>query len=375
MRRTPSPPRPDWQRKVEALGFDFHTQDGRPYWSEEVCYSFSASEIDKLEGVSEELHRLCLQAVERVVREGLYQRLAIPPLFIPYIEKTWRRGDPELVGRFDLAYDGVHEPKLLEYNADTPTSLLETAVIQWYWLQEINSAADQFNSIHEKLVGTWKDIAARLFPGSLVHFASLTDDPEDFANSEYLRDTCRQAGLETCFIDIQKIGWNGCRFTDLDERPIQLMAKLYPWEWLIRDEFAPHIITDTTAFLEPAWKMVLSNKGILPILWEMFPGHPNLLPAYEISTPLEGRWVRKPLFGREGANITITAPEYQLSTLGSYGKEGYIYQEHHPLAVFNGWSVVIGSWIIGGRSAGIGLREDRNPITSNVSRFVPHMIR
>jgi len=372
VRREPVEPRPDWRRKVEALGFDYHTLDGQPYWTEDACYRFTADEIDLIDEASETLHRLCLEAVDRVVAEGLYHRLAIPPAFIPYIEATWRRDDPTLVGRFDLRHDGHGPPKLLEYNADTPTSLLEAAVVQWYWLQEVKPAADQFNSIHEKLIDAWKAVAARMYPDARVHFACLADAPEDAGNTEYLRDTCEQAGLFTTRLDISEVGWNGRRFTDLEERPIQVLFKLYPWEWLIKDAFAPHILSDTTAFLEPAWKMILSNKGILPILWEMFPGHPNLLAAHDRPEPLNGRHVRKPLLGREGANVDIVTPERRLTTGGDYGREGCVYQEYCPLPDFDGWHPVIGSWIIGGRTAGIGIREDRAPITGNLSRFVPH---
>ena len=33
---------------------------------------------------------------------------------------------------------------------------------------------------------------------------------------------------------------------------------------------------------------------------------------------------------------------------------------------------LVGSWVIAGKAAGIGMREDKNPITTNLSRFVPH---
>jgi glutathionylspermidine synthase len=372
MERQRIPPRPDWPARVEAVGFDWHTLDGAPYWTEDACYRFTAGEIDQLEAASLELHAMCLAAVERVIADGLYPRLGIAEAFIPYIETTWRRGDPTVLGRFDLAFDGAGPPKLLEYNADTPTALVEAAVVQWYWLRDINPNADQFNSIHETLVEAWGEVAARLAPGALVHFAAVSEAREDWGTLDYARDACQQAGLTTARLDVADIGWNGRRFTDLAERPIQVLVKLYPWEWLVQESFAPFILTDTTAFLEPAWKMILSNKGILPLLWEMFPGHPNLLPAFDRPEPLAGRYVRKPRLGREGANVTLVTPEGRAATGGSYGDGAAIYQAVAPLPVFDGWHPVIGSWIIGGHAAGIGVREDRSPITHNLSRFAPH---
>ena len=373
MRREAIAPRPGWQARVEQLGFDYHVLDGKPYWTEQACYAFSADEIDELEASTEVLHGLCLQAVEHVVANRLWQRFGIAPAWGDYIERVWRRGDPTICGRFDLAYDGAGPPRLLEYNADTPTALYEAAVVQWYWLKDAKPEADQFNSIHEKLIEAWRGVLGRLPPEALVHFARFEDQPEDLATSEYLRDTALQAGLAGKPLTMTQIGWNGRRFTDPDEMPIQVLSKLYPWEWMAREAFGVHVLTDTTAFLEPAWKMILSNKMLLPLLWEGFPGHRNLLPAFETEhADLGGSFVRKPILGREGHNVTIVAPGVFDTTSGDYGSEGYVYQAYQPLPVFEGNRALVGSWVIDGAPAGIGMREDERLITHNASRFVPH---
>ncbi|MDP1964134.1 MAG: glutathionylspermidine synthase family protein, partial [Reyranella sp.] len=258
MRRESVTPRPGWQRKLDELGFDFYMLEGKAYWTEQACYAFSSDEIDELDAATEVLHGLCLNAVEHVVANKLWERMRITPAWGDYIERVWRRGDPTLVGRFDLAYDGKSPPKLLEYNADTPTALYEAAVVQWYWLKDVKPDADQFNSIHEKLIDAWRGILRRLPPEALVHFARFDTHPEDLATSEYLRDTALQAGLAGKPLPVAQIGWNGRRFTDPDEMPIQVMNKLYPWEWMAREAFGAHVLTDTTAFIEPAWKMILS---------------------------------------------------------------------------------------------------------------------
>jgi glutathionylspermidine synthase len=373
MRREASTPRPGWQQKLEELGFNYYILDGKAYWTEQACYAFTADEIDELEAATEALHDLCLKAVEHVVSNKLWQRMRIPAAWGDYIERVWRRADPTIYGRFDLAYDGKSPPKLLEYNADTPTALYEAAVVQWYWLKDVKPDADQFNSIHEKLIEAWRGILRRLPPEALVHFARFEDQPEDFATSEYLRDTALQAGLAGKSIAVPQIGWNGKRFTDLDEMPIQVLSKLYPWEWMVREEFGLHVLTDTTAFLEPAWKMILSNKMLLPLLWEGFPDHANLLAAFEQEhRDLGGAYVKKPIFGREGHNVSIVAPGLFDTAGGNYGAEGFVWQAYHPLPVFDGNHAVVGSWVVDGKPAGIGMREDERRITHNDSRFVPH---
>ena len=131
MQRISITPRDDWQQKVESAGLTFHTlENGRPYWDESAAYEFTAAEIDTLEAAGNTLQEMCLAAAQHVIDEKRYAELDIPAEAIPAIEWAWENEPPALYGRFDVTYNGTAPPKLLEYNADTPTSLLEAAVIQ-----------------------------------------------------------------------------------------------------------------------------------------------------------------------------------------------------------------------------------------------------
>jgi glutathionylspermidine synthase len=375
MRRVASEPRPDWQRKVEEKGFRFHTaDDGRPYWDESAYYEFTAAEIDALEKASYALNDLCLKAVDHIIANDLWQQFQVPPAYIDFVRRSWERDEITVYGRFDLLYDGQNPPKLIEYNADTPTALLEAAVVQWFWLQDVAPDADQFNSIHERLLEVWQRLKAQL-PGPYT-FVSVDGHLEDFATVTYLRDLAHQAGNLTQYLPIQQLGWNDARgvFTDLRERALPVVFKLYPWEWLLREEFGRHLPVAPTRWLEPPWKMLLSNKALLPLLWELFPGHPNLLGAS--WRPLDAVQVRKPTLGREGANIAILDGGHILhETPGEYGRGPEIYQEYFPTPRLDNRSIVIGSWMVNGFACGIGIREDELPVTTNASRFVPHLFR
>jgi len=373
MKRESSVERADWRAQFEGLGFHFHSADGR-YWDERVCYAFDAEEIDVLEAATEELHAMCLSAVGHVIAERRFAELAIPSAFEEYVVRSWRAGDASLFGRFDFSYDGSAPPKLLEYNADTPTSLIEAAVAQWNWLQEVKPGRDQFNSLHEKLIDRWREISTRFPAGTPLYFSCVQDNEEDLGNVEYLRDTALQAGIHARLLFVEDIGWDapaGC-FVDLEGQAVQAWFKLYPWEWMVRETFGEHLPEADMRIVEPPWKMILSNKGILAILWELFPGHPNLLPAYFQPDRIKGDFVEKPLYSREGANVTMHAGGATRHSPGSYGAEGFVYQAAAPLPNLGGGYAVIGSWIVGERAAGMGIREDFSPITRNTSRFVPH---
>ncbi len=395
------PPRPHWQEAAESVGFDFHTLYGAPYWDESVCYAFTLRQIeDHIEDPTAELEALCQELVSRAVRdERLLERMAIPPQYWDWIAGRWFDGDPSLYGRFDLVYDGRLPARLLEYNADTPTAVFETGYFQWWWLTEVlesgtvPAGSDQFNSLQDQLIDTF----AAMKPEGVLHFACCTGSAEDRGTVDYLRDCANQAGWRTSFLYVEDIALDAQgRFCQPDILPtsagaavvldgipdatvIDRLFKLYPWEWMFADPYGAALTECDTAFLEPPWKALLSNKAILPLLWEMAPGHPNLLPAYFEGDPrisdLERGVVRKPLFSREGANVTIARPGHPpVRVDGPYGREGFVVQQYQPLPATEGNHMVVGSWIVAGVPAGMGLREDRNPITEDLSRFVPHII-
>lgn len=364
-------PRSNWKKIVEDQGLLFHSP-GSIYWNESACYQFTAKQIDELEAATNALHEMSLAAVQHVIDKERFDELKIPSAAVPMIIKSWNESHPALHGRFDLAYDGKGPAKMLEYNADTPTSLLEAAVIQWYWLKDVFPSADQFNSIHDKLVAKWKDLQPYL-DGERVHFAHM-NDIEDLFTVTYLRETAQQAGLKTEGVHIKEIGSDGAAFFDEQKKRIHTIYKLYPWEWMIHEEFGPQLLSTYSEmqWIEPLWKMILSNKGILAILWELFPNHENLLPA-KIGAPITAEFCKKPLLSREGANVSLHTKAGISSTDGDYGEEGFVYQAIANVPCFDGNYPIIGSWyVLDQGAAGIGIRESDGPITGNLARFVPH---
>lgn len=382
MRRITSKPRENWQNLAESLGFSFHSIGGDVYWDETAYYQFSTKQIENdIEQPTEEIHEMCISLVEDAIKdESIFKRLAIPEAYWDYIVQSWKNGSPHLYGRMDLSYSNNGPAKLLELNYDTPTSLYESAFFQLVWLEqmiakgELPTNTDQFNSIQEKLT-----LALQITkPSQPLYFAAVKDAEEDQGTIAYFRDIAQSAGLATKQINIEDIGLtNEGKFIDLENKPIPSLFKLYPWEFIFEAPFGQAIINSDTCFIEPAWKAILSNKGILALLWEKFPNHPNLLPCFMVqdNQPLKAGWVKKPFFSREGANIEICTEQHeQIKVDGPYDNCPQIIQKFHPLPKFGESYTLIGSWVIGDRAAGIGIREDNSLITKDTSRFLPHII-
>ncbi|MEN5302693.1 glutathionylspermidine synthase family protein [Pseudomonas sp. TWI628] len=383
MRKVELAERPDWRTTALREGFAFHTIDGERYWDERGYYQFSEAQVvDDLQRPTAELHAMCLDAVGRIVEsEALMARLAIPPAFFDLVRRSWLEGQAHLYGRFDFSYDGNGPAKLIEANYDTPTSLYEAAAFQLIWLEEqiqrgvLPAEASQFNTLAEDLVQ-----AFAAMPGhGDFYFSTISGSLEDRGTTDFLRKMAEHAGIRTRHIDLEDIGLTGeGRFVDLQGRAIARLFKLHAWEHIFHEDFGQAIAGCDTQFVEPPWKALISNKGILPLLWEWHEGHPNLLPAFvddRPQSPVPKGWVRKPYFSREGANVDIrTAEGERVFEDGPYDDAPYILQGFAPLPKFADSYTLIGSWVVGGRASGIGIREDDSLITKDSSRFLPHVV-
>ena len=391
MIRAELPERENWREQAEAVGFGFHEMYGEPYWTDGACYLFTLEEIERdIEEPTEAVHEMCMDLVGEVVeRPDLLERLAIPSEHHDLVRRSWVEGDRHLYGRFDFAFDGTGPAKMLEYNADTPTSVFETAWFQHGWLtDQIESGwlppnADQFNLLQETLIEAFGTFAVPGPGGPLggggapiFHFACAMDNDEDRGTATYLMDCAVQAGHVVDMLDVRDIGVSpDGEFTDKQDRTIDRCFKLYPWEDMLREPFAKHLAPGV--FVEPAWKAILSNKAMLPLLWERNEGHPNLLPAYFEDDSRGGRLERavsKPFHSREGENVTVLEAGRAVEAAEGDYDGPRIVQAFAPLYEKAGAHAVVGSWMVADRACGLGMREDASRITRDLSRFVPHAI-
>ena len=368
MERIVIKPRQNYEEKLKSVGFQFY-QD---YWLENAYYRFSMAEIEELEKATNECYDMYCQATEACLYDDVkLNMLCIPNEMREAIRRSWEEDDLSLYGRFDFAWvNGV--PKLLEFNADTPTTLIESALVQWQWKEDVFPDADQFNSIHEALIQSWKDIH-EVYKCDTYYFGSLVDCLEDNSTTEYIQHTAIQAGLHTVAMDFEDLVYqNGSLYCGTE--PVNCMFKLYPLETMFHK--CMEACKTEMCWIEPLWKALMSNKAMLPILYEMFPDSPYILPAYREEDKAKLRsYCKKPIFSREGANIELV----KLGTCieksdGEYGIEGHIYQELVDIPSYQGKHPILGSWVIGGEACGLGIRETSALITNDMANFVPHII-
>ena len=384
--------RPNFQQNLESIGMNYWNlasgPDALPYWQEGVCYGFSETQIDKVLDATQELHDMSIDMVATMVKSGDYpDYFSLTENCKALIEQSWNRGDKSFYGRFDLAYNGQDEIKMLEYNGDTPVSILECSVAQWDYIQQAegipNPLRTQYNMLDERMIETWKE---QYEPGTLIHFAASGGfRHEDWGNLVYVMDTALRAGMNVKEIKMQDMGLtdNGI-FVDLDNQHIHNCFKLYPWEWMMDEQFGAAIQGSDTTWLEPAWKMLLSNKAMLVKLWALNIGHPWLLESYaQANLVPDGRWAKKAIHGREGSNIyTFNKQDGAVVTnelaqgshdVPDYDKWGYMFQKWTDISTHDGYRPILGSWVIGDQACGMSVREDKNLVTGNDAFFASHI--
>ena len=372
MKRISVSARADWKARVEEQGLLWHSEDGHETWNEQAAYLLSAAEVQKLCQAARELAEIYDRVAEHIVKNKLWPLIGLRKQETQLLASSWRRGEWSLHGRFDFLFDTQGCPKLLEYNAETALSLVETAVIQKRWLAEVMPKQEQFNRLEESLVQAWRESGFKH-----VHCAWRPRHAEVEGTVRYMAQLMRSAGLDATLLAMHRIGWNSGdgKFVDQDGAPITHCFKLYPWEWMLREPFAKRVAASGCAFIEPPWRLLLGSKGILCVLAELFADHPSVVACRTSPERLGSSYVSKPLFGHEGHNVAIHRDGAVAETLaGEYGDEPKVYQDLVESPRCDGFLPQFGVWMVRNEPVAICLRETLGSIISAKSAFVPHAI-
>jgi glutathionylspermidine synthase len=372
MRRVTFQPRSDWKTLIENQGCVWHLQDGICSWNEGIAYILKADEVAELKRTAEEVHALYLKAAEHVLRHSLWNRCGIANEWIPILRQSYERGDWSLSGRFDFMMDENGQMRLIEYNPDAALTLVETMVIQREWQRTQSPELSQWNDLRRSLVESW-----RISGIQHVHCAWRPRFSEVAGTAHLMAGIIREAGLDATLLALHSIGWNkrSQSFVDADDQEIACCWKIYPWDWMLNEPFSKYLKETNCRFVEPVWRHLLSSKTMLVLLWELFPDHPALLPCFDSDPPEAGKWVSKPIFGREGHNILIrSGADVLQQTKGDFSKQKMIHQQMAVSPRFDGHMPQFGVWMVGRDAIGLGMREDQGLIIQGHSLCTPHAV-
>jgi len=378
---------------LESIGFSWHTDiDDTAYISNEIV-EVSQTQAQNYYDATNELYDMFCEAGQYVIDNNLFHELDIPFNLVELIKQSWEDDVHwHLYGRFDLAGGIDDKPiKLIEFNADTPTSLFETAIIQWAMLKyngydEVN----QFNSLYEALKDNFKrfvtlDNDIENFDEYYeklnwkILFTSVEGNDEEEHTVKLLQHIASEAGYETDFAYMDKVEFSDDGISTND-KIFEFWFKLIPWEDIAIDEgelavILTDIIKNKKAIVfNPAYTLLFQSKGMLKILWDMYPNHPLLLQtSFE---PLENtKQVEKMCFGREGANVAIVNADNSLDikTDGLYGNFKPIYQEYVEFSKDKDGSFYQAGVFYAYEACGLGFRKG-GKILDNMSKFVGHIV-
>lgn len=377
---------------LEELGFVWHTDSDQTSYIADEIVTVSESEAEAYYEAGNALYDMFIEAAEYVIENNLLHEIGIPFNLVDVIKESWENDVHwHLYGRFDLAGGIDGQPiKLLEFNADTPTALFETAIIQWAMLKQNGlDEASQFNGVYEALVENFQRLVTleesveafeENYEGWQFLFTSIKGNAEEEHTVKLLQHIASEAGYNTEFAYIDEVEFSEEGIFYNGEH-YELWFKLIPWEDIALEEsdlamLLTDIIKNQKAIIfNPAYSLLFQSKGLLKILWDLYPNHPLLLEtSFE---PLEGKMqVKKPVYGREGESVMILDESGSLveGENGDYDNHKMVYQEYTALPTDSDGNSYQAGVFYAYEACGLGFRKG-GKILNNMSKFVGHIVK
>ncbi len=378
---------------LESLGFVWHTDSDETSYISDTLVIISEAEAEAYYEATNTLYDMVVEAAEHVVENNLFHEIGIPFNLVDIIKESWENDVHwHLYGRFDLAGGLDGKPiKLLEFNADTPTALFETAIVQWSMLKQNRlEEVSQFNALYESLVDNFKRLVTleedvstfeERYDGWNFLFTSVKGNSEEENTVRLLQHIATEAGYNTEFAYIDEIEFSPEEGVFYQDKHYELWFKLIPWEDIAMEEsdlamILTQMIKNQKAIIfNPAYTLLFQSKGLLKILWDLYPNHPLLLESS--FEPLQGKQqVKKPVFGREGGSVSILDENAQNieSVEGDYDNHKMVYQAYTELVTDTQGQSYQAGVFYAYEACGLGFRKG-GKILNNMSKFVGHMVQ
>ncbi|EAR93848.1 glutathionylspermidine synthase (macronuclear) [Tetrahymena thermophila SB210] len=398
-RRANFQPLKDLECKFREIFFDFYNLQGTRwngyffgysndnYWIDGAGYQLSEKLFTNLIKTTHELHNMCLEATDIALNDDLLLKevFDIPKDMFPIIRKSWENRQLDLLSRYDFILGKNGQLYFLEVNGDTPSCIIEAGQAQKLWAEQFQLL--QFNNIDFEIKQGLQKIMEQ--NGKSKLFMLNNSNWEDKCTFNYLHSLIKPF-LANISIDTKNIS----KIENVIENELKsdnfkssIILKQYPFEWLA-SESTYNFFTNPQFYdnksqimIEPPWKIIMSNKAMSVLLYNMFPQNPHLAKASLEPIRYGGSGipqVSKQKYGREGDSIILSKyyNDFELFQTDSYKKfsskpifQEFIDSDHHQQRY-----ITLSCWVIQGKPCGIVIREDLNPIIGQGSSVVPYYI-
>lgn len=375
-----------------------------------TMHSITPDFRSEIASATEELGALFYK-VMRVIQNGsddLLQELGLPKNTWNAVKLYLQTQAPTVIGRFDFAMtpQGL---KMLEFNSDTPTSIVEA-----YY---VNEHVCKMYKCHNPNAGMDKDIGPAFqnavhmyeqegYPCESIYFSSLEWHQEDKGTTIYL---LQQSGLPSSFVPLKDLAVQGNRlfaYNSLENAytPIDVLYRLHGLELFVEDKdedgypTGNHILElvaqKKLAIINPPSAFILQSKALQALIWNVYVSKSffdaeereliasYMLPTY-LDNPFQGKtsYVEKPIFGREGDSVTIYDKHgnpVAFNQEKAYRNQMMIYQEKVDLGTVRvptlkgevEGKLLWGSFLLDGKASAIVARVDEE-ITGDMAFYLP----
>ena len=395
--------------------------EGREEYALYGALAVSPEHVSVLRTASSRLYQLMvrLAVVLQQADDQSLLDIGIPLPALPYVHLVMPEMPAVMCGRFEFAWT-AEGPKLLEFNAETPTFVVELfhmngQVCKDFGLVDPNVDCQEqlIQAMHSTITASLSWIGMHQRDSISVVFSSYADRKEERGTVEFYRNLLTSIGdlpYKTSFRGLNELRVTpDCLFTADGER-VDVLYKLYPTEHLIEDE-APDGMPVGLALLElvrkrqlailnPPVAFVLQNKALMAILWamhmvesELFTSEEHMwieqyvLPSYLDAHDVQGQvvfagaYVVKPVFGREGASITIRTGQQVVgqSEQHLYENQVKMYQQYVALPTttvqteegLTDVHLIHNCFVVAGIPSAIGVRASQKLILDDNAYFLP----
>lgn len=345
-----------------------------------------------------------------LITDEMLLELGFPKKTIPYLRlKTTK--SKTIIGRFDsVLTDDGH--KILEFNSDTPTFIKELFYINGLVCNKLgfenpNQKEEEklAKVIKNAIFESYSFLEKKEYPN--VIFTSHEENIEDKNTVLYLK---KLFDMPSKYVPLNKLHIikNKGLFDNDGKKIDVLYRQTFPIENLIEDKGAEDdseigvMLLDLVkekklALINPPSAFLMQNKALMAIIWGLHEeNNPffskeehEVISKYFLPTYLEPdefvknkeKYVKKPVFGREGDTVEIYHPNGNLvieDENKTYANYVSIYQKYVDLPVTDFETekgvkrghVMVGTFIIDGKPSSFGCRVG-NQITDNLSYYLP----